>query len=97
MGENIKMFSQTGFANVMTSDNGGLSIDQISKMAVDKIVSVSENAPEPIRQQAEAFAESVRIVVQYHLELAKREERATICHKIREAGHPDLANAIRRI
>ena len=88
---------QTGFAKVMTSDNGGLNNDQISEMAVNKIVSVSETAPEPIRQQAEAFAENVRIVVQYHLELARREERATICHKLREAGHPDLANAIRRI
>ena len=88
---------QTGFAKVMTSDSGGLSTDQISEMAVNKIVSVSENAPEPIRQQAEAFAENVRIVVQYHIELARKEERATICYKIREAGHPDLADAIRRL
>jgi len=88
---------QTGFANVLTSDNGGLSNDQISEMAVDKIVSVSENAPQPIRQQAEAFSENVRKVVHYHIELARREERATICHKLKEAGHSDLANAIRRI
>ena len=67
---------QTGFAKVMTSDNGGLNNDQISEMAVNKIVSVSETAPEPIRQQAEAFAENVRIVVQYHIELARKEERA---------------------
>jgi len=102
MGENTRMFSsgavmQTGFANVLTSDNGGLSNDQISEMAVDKIVSVSENAPQPIRQQAEAFSENVRKVVHYHIELARREERATICHKLKEAGHSDLANAIRRI
>ena len=88
---------QTGFANVLTSDNGGLSNDQISEMAVDKIVSVSENAPQPIRQQAEAFSENVRKVVHYHIELARREERATICHKLKEAGHSDLANAIRRL
>ena len=55
----------------------------------DKIVAVSETAPEPIRQQAQAFSDNVRNVVHYHIELARREERATICHKLREAGHPD--------
>ena len=102
MGEKQKMFSvnggiESGFVNVVSSDNGGLSNDQISEMATNKIVAVSETAPEPIRQQAQAFSEKVRNVVHYHIELARREERATICHNLREAGHPDLANAIRRI
>ena len=88
---------ETGFVNVVSSDNGGLSNDQISDMATNRIVAVSETAPEPIRQQAQAFSENVRKVVHYHIELARREERATITHKLREAGHPDLANAIRRI
>lgn len=102
MGENIKMFSVNtntivGQVGVATSDNGGLSTEQISELAVNKIVSISENAPEPIKQQAQAFIENVRNVVHYHIELARREERATICHKVREVGQPDLANAIRRI
>jgi|TARA_S200002703_G_scaffold110024_2_gene95709 hypothetical protein len=102
MGESIKMFSvnggmETGLIKIVSSDNGGLSNDQISEMAVDKIVAVSETAPEPIRQQAQAFSDNVRNVVHYHIELARREERATICHKLREAGHPDLADTIRRI
>jgi len=102
MGENIKMFSvnggmETGLIKIVSSDNGGLSNDQISEMAVDKIVSVSETAPEPIRQQAQAFSDNVRNVVHYHIELARREERATICHNLRKAGHPDLADTVRRI
>jgi hypothetical protein len=102
MGESIKMFSvnggmETGLIKIVSSDNGGLSNNQISEMAVDKIVAVSETAPEPIRQQAQAFSDNVRNVVHYHIELARREERATICHKLREAGHPDLADTIRRI
>ena len=102
MGENIKMFSVNsdttiGQVGVATSNNGGLSTEQISELAINKIISISENAPEPIRQQAEAFVENVRNVVHYHIELARREERATICHKVREAGQPDLADAIRRI
>ena len=58
---------ETGFVNVVASNNGGLSNDQISEMAT------------------------------YHIELARREERATIAHKLREAGHHDLADTIRRM
>ena len=102
MGEKQEMFSvkggiESGFVTVVASNNGGLSNDQISKMATNKIIAVSETAPEPIRQQAQAFSDNVRNVVHYYIELARKEERATIAHKLREAGHPDLANTIRRI
>ena len=65
MGEKLRMSSVsggllTGFATLVSSDNGGLSNDQISEMATNKIVAVSETAPEPIRQQAQAFSENVR-------------------------------------
>ncbi len=83
--------------NVVTSDNGGLSNDQIADMATDKIVYVSESAPQEIRLQAEAFRENVRNLLQFYVELARREERATICSKIREAGQHQLADAIRRL
>jgi hypothetical protein len=93
----VKGGIETGFVTVVASNNGGLSDDQISEMATNKIIAVSETAPEPIRQQAQAFSDNVRNVVHYHIELARKEERATIAHKLREAGHPDLANTIRRI
>lgn len=93
----VKGGIETGFVTVVASNNGGLSADQISDMATNKIIAVSETAPEPIRQQAQAFSDNVRNVVHYHIELARKEERATIAHKLREAGHPDLANTIRRI
>tara|TARA_R110000868_G_scaffold213683_1_gene463782 strand:- start:130 stop:420 length:291 start_codon:yes stop_codon:yes gene_type:complete len=93
----VKGGIEAGFVTVVASNNGGLSADQISEMATNKIIAVSETAPEPIRQQAQAFSDNVRNVVHYHIELARKEERATIAHKLREAGHPDLANTIRRI
>jgi len=93
----VKGGIETGFVTVVASNNDGLSNDQISEMATNKIIAVSETAPEPIRQQAQAFSDNVRNVVHYHIELARKEERATIAHKLREAGHPDLANTIRRI
>tara|TARA_R100001377_G_scaffold24519_1_gene13250 strand:+ start:178 stop:468 length:291 start_codon:yes stop_codon:yes gene_type:complete len=94
---NEALGATAGTVGVMTSSNGGYSNEQIAEMATNKIVDVSDTAPEPIRQQAHIFADNVRNVLHYYIELAKKEERATICHQLREAGHKDLAETIRRM
>ena len=67
-----------GTASVMTSEKGGLSNDQIAEMLTNKLIYVSDDAPEPIRLQAQAFKEKVRNLAQYYIEFARKEERATI-------------------
>ena len=86
-----------GAVNIMTSKNGGLSNDQIAEMLANKLIYISDDAPEPIRLQAEAFRDRVRNLAQYYIELARKEERASICAKVREAGQMELANAIGRL
>ena len=86
-----------GSVNIMTSDNGGLSNDQIADMLSNKLIYISEDAPEPIRLQAEAFKDRVRNLAQHYIELARKEERANICAKVREAGQLELAKAIGRL
>ena len=83
--------------NVMTSNDGGLSDEQIAQMAVDKIVSVSNNAPDVIRDQANVFKENVKKILFHYLILARQEERATIVHTIRNSGNKELADYIRRL
>ena len=53
--------STVGSVNVMTSDKGGLTNEQIADLAVDKIVSISNEAPAHIRQQANQFREHLII------------------------------------
>ena len=86
-----------GAVNIVTSENGGLSNDQIADMLASKLIYISDEAPEPIRLQAEAFKDRVRNLAQYYIELARREERASICAKVREAGQHQLADAIGRL
>ena len=90
-------FGSVGTVNVVSSDNGGLSNDQIADMLAAKLIYVSNDAPEPIRLQAEAFRDRVRNLAQYYIELARKEERASICDKVREAGQLELAKAIGRL
>ena len=75
-----------GAVNIVTSENGGLSNDQIADMLASKLLYISDEAPEPIRLQAKAFQDRVRNLAQYYIELARKEERASICAKIREAS-----------
>ena len=90
-------FGSVGTVNVVSSDNGGLSNDQIADMLATKLIYISDEAPDPIRLQAEAFRDRVRNLAQYYIELARKDARASICAKVREAGQHQLADAIGRL
>ena len=88
---------RVGSVSVVSSNNGGLSNDQIADMLANKLMYISDEAPEPIRLQAEAFRDRVRNLAQYYIELARKEERGSICARVREAGQHQLADAIGRL
>ena len=83
--------------NVMTSNEGGLNSEQLTQLAMDKLLKVSDSAPPVIKEQAEAFKENLQKVVYYYIELARREERATIAHKMSKAGQTEMADLVRRL
>jgi len=89
--------SQTGTVNVMTSDKGGLTNEQIADLAVDKIVSISDEAPAHIRQQANQFREHLKNVMYHYLLLARSEERGTIIQALLSGGQKETAELIRRL
>ena len=88
---------EMGSVNVMTSDNGGHSTEQIVELAMDKIMKVSDTAPPAIREQAEAFQNHLRVVLYHYVQLARREERASIADKMKNAGNSEMAELVRRI
>ena len=89
--------SQAGNVNVMTSDKGGLTNEQIADLAVDKIVSISDEAPAHIRQQANQFREHLKNVMYHYLLLARSEERGTIIQALLSGGQKETAELIRRL
>lgn len=89
--------SQVGAVNVMTSDKGGLTNEQLADLAVDKIVSISDQAPPHIRQQANQFREHLKKVLYHYLVLARKEERGSIIHILRSNGQKEMAEYIRRL
>ena len=89
--------SQAGKVNVMTSEKGGLTNEQIADLAVDKIVSISDEAPAHIRQQANQFREHLKKVLYHYLLLARKEERGSIIQVLRSSGQKEMAEYIRRL
>ena len=83
--------------NVMTSDDGGHSSEQITNLAMDKIMRVSDTAPPAIKEQANVFKENIRNVLFQYIELARQEERATIANRMAKAGQTEMADLVRRI
>ena len=86
-----------GSVNVMTSQQGGLTNEQIADLAVDKIASISDQAPPHVRQQAKIFKEHLKNVLYHYILLARREERGTIIQALRSNGQKDTAEYIRRL
>ena len=83
--------------NVMTSDEGGLNTEQLTQLAMDKVINVADSAPPAIKDQAEAFRGSIENVLRHYIELARREERATISYRMAKAGQKEMADLVRRI
>ena len=89
--------TEVGNLGVITKDHRGHSVEEIANMAVDKIVSISETAPAPIRAQAHAFREACKQVITYYMREAVKNHVCTICNELEKQGQHDLANIIRRL
>ena len=81
---------------VSTSRNGGLSADQLTELCCNKIISVSEDAPPVIRQQAEAFRLRMQGIVRFYISQAMQSERDTCVQTALAGGYKDLSDILRR-
>ena len=86
-----------GSVKVFTSSNGGHSPETMADMAMNKIMVINEKAPPPIRDQAVAYRNNVRNVILYYLTEMAKTERTTIWALLRQQGHDDMAEIIRRL
>ena len=92
-----KFDASIGDLGVTTTDYRGHSIEEVAKMATDKLISVSDSAPDPIRLQAHAFKERCQKVITYYMQEAVNNHICTVCNILEKQGQQDLANIIRRL
>lgn len=83
--------------DVKTTDNRGFTPDELAEQCVQKIISVSDDAHPGLRDQARAFSKHIEKLVAFYMRQAIRSDRTTVYNALKDAGHPDLAELIRRL
>ena len=82
---------------VFTSNNRGHSPEEMAEMAMNRIMVVSENAPPVIKEQAVAHRDKLKEVLIYYMKKMAQSERTTIWALMKQQGHEDMAEIIRRL
>ena len=93
----INSDTEVGSLGVTTTDHRGHTVEEVAEMATKRLVSISDEAPAPIRAQAHAFREACKKVIMYYIDEAVKNHMCTICNQLEQQGHKDLANIIRRL
>ena len=83
-------FSDVGNVMVMATEGRGFTPEEIAERALDKIIYVGSNTHPAIRDQAEAFKDSIRQVLVQYMHEAVRSHNVTLVNKFKQAGHPEL-------
>ena len=82
---------------VLTTENRGFTVEEIADRCLKKIIAVSDSAPPEIRDQAVAFKEAIRPLLIFYMKEVVNSDRTTVYNIIREAGHPEVAEFVRRL
>ena len=83
--------------SVETTERRGFTPEELAEDCVGKIISVSDTALPGIRDQARAFERHMEKVVAYYMRQAIQSDRTTVYNALMDAGHPELAELIRRL
>jgi hypothetical protein len=82
---------------VHTTAYRGASPEEVAKRCADKVMCVSVDAPPVIRDQAFAFKEQLEKILSFYMREAINSDRTTVFNALNDAGHPELAELIRRL
>ena len=82
---------------VFTSTNRGHSPEEMAEMAMNKIMVVSDTAPPVIKEQALAHRERLKEILIFYMERMAQSERTTMWALMKQQGHEDMAEIIRRL
>ena len=82
---------------VNTTDKRGFTPEELAEQCAQRIVSVSDTAHPGIRDQARAFQKHIEMLVANYMRQAIRSDRTTVYNALTDAGHPELAELIRRL
>lgn len=90
-------FGEVGHFEVRTTNDRGFSVEEVAEDLLNKLIYISNNAPEPIRAQAVAFRNQIRPAIIHYMRQAVRSDRTTLAAELSKQGHHDMAEIIRKL
>jgi len=79
---------------VHTTSGRGASSEELAERALARILSVGANVDPVLREQAEAYKESIRQVLVFYLNEAMRSRNVSLVSKFQQTGHPELVGIL---
>lgn len=86
-----------GDVSVEVTKNRGLTPDELTRMALNKIIVVGPDVPPAIRDQAEAYKARIEGVLRHYLTQAQKSRDTTICNVLEQAGETRAAALVRKL
>ena len=83
--------------SIKTTDGRGFTPEEVAERCVDRLISISDTADPALKDQARAYKKQAHQLISYYMREAIRSDRTTIYNALVDAGHPKLAEAIRRL
>ena len=80
---------------VIATSGRGFTPEEIAERAMNKLMTVSDTAPQEIRDQANTYRAQIKEVIVHYMKEAIRSDRTTLINKFTEAGHPELIDLLR--
>jgi len=83
--------------DINTTNNRGFTPEELAEQCVKKIISISDNAHPGVRDQARAFSKDIEKLIAHYMQQAVQSDRTSVYNALTDAGHPQLAELIRRL
>ena len=88
---------ELGMLEVHTTNEGGHPTEFWAKLCVDKIIQVSDEAPEDIQKQVNAYKVNIEKVINNCMQNAIKSDRITINNQLEKADLKQAADLIRNL
>jgi hypothetical protein len=93
----LTLGTMVGNAEVSITSGRGLNADELTRMALSKIIFVGPEVPPAIRDQAEAYKARIESVLRHYLAQAQKSQNTTICNTLEQMGETQAAEIVRRL
>ena len=88
---------ELGIIEVHTTNEGGHPVNFWAKRCIERIIAVSEDAPENVEKQINDFKDNIEKVIEQYMQNAIKSDRITINNQLEKAGFKEAADLIRKL